>query len=97
MSLYPKDYSLTQQEIDELRIDAKQASKAMTALMNFKMEERYSYQVEWSAEDEQYVGSCKEFFSLSWLDADRDKARLGIEKLVFEVVQDMAANGEKIP
>lgn len=97
MPLYPDDYFLTRQEIDELRTDAKQASKAMTALINFKMEERYSYRVEWSAEDGQHVGCCNEFPSLSWIDSDQDKARLGIEKLVFEVVQDMAANGEKIP
>ena len=97
MPLYPDDYFLTRQEIDELRTDAKQASKVMTALINFKIEERYSYRVEWSAEDGQHVGRCKDFPSLSQIDSDQDKARLGIEKLVFEVVQDMAANGEKIP
>lgn len=32
MSKYPKDYYLTRQEIDDLRADAKQASKVATRL-----------------------------------------------------------------
>jgi hypothetical protein len=69
----------------------------MKALFNFKIEARYSYSVNWSAEDGEFVGLCAEFPSLSWLDPDSDKARSGIERLVFDVLQDMNSTGEVIP
>jgi hypothetical protein len=53
--------------------------------------------VNWSAEDREFVGLCAEFPSLSWLDPDSDKARSGIERLVFDVLQDMSSTGEAIP
>ena len=53
---------------------------------------QYTYRVTWSAEDNEYVGLCAEFPSLSWLDADQSKAFLGIEDLVA----DMIRNNEKV-
>lgn len=97
MLKYSDDYYLTQQEIDELRADAKQALKVMAVLFRLKTEIHYSYRVEWVAESAEYVGLCEEFPSLSWIDSDPDKARLGIEKLVFEVVKDMIIQGESVP
>jgi len=32
-----------------------------------QMDDRYTYRVTWSSEDNEYVGSCAEFPSLSWL------------------------------
>lgn len=69
----------------------------MDALSRFKVEGRYSYHVEWSIEDQAFVGRCDAFPSLSWLDPDENQAYSGIEKLVFEVVQDMADNDEIVP
>ena len=69
----------------------------MKALFDFKIEARYSFSVNWSAEDREFVGLCAEFPSLSWLDPDSDKARSGIERLVFDVLQDMSSTGEAIP
>ncbi|WP_019222070.1 type II toxin-antitoxin system HicB family antitoxin [Bartonella senegalensis] len=57
----------------------------------------YTYRVFWSPEDEEYVGLCAEFPSLSWLDAQAEKALKGIMDLVSEVVEDMQHNGEQVP
>lgn len=58
---------------------------------------QYTYRVMWSAEDNEYVGLCAEFPSLSWLDADQSKAFSGIVNVVAEVVADMISNNEKVP
>jgi predicted HicB family RNase H-like nuclease len=58
---------------------------------------KYEYAVWWSEEDLEYVGTCIEFPSLSWLDKNRVKALNGIVHLVEEVVQDMERTGESIP
>ena len=97
MPKYSDDYYLTRQEIDDLRAETKYAAKYMKAFFDFKIEDRYSYSVKWSAEDREFIGICAEFPSLSWLDPDSDKARSGIERLVFEVLQDMSSTGEAIP
>ena len=59
--------------------------------------EHYAYQVIWSPEDEEYIGLCTEFPSLSWLDESLTQALLGIVALVKDVVHDMLLNGESIP
>ncbi len=59
--------------------------------------EHYSYRVIWSAEDEEFVGLCAEFPSLSHLEETHLKALEGITNLVKDIVTDMEANGEKIP
>ena len=97
MPKYSDDYYLARQEIDDLRAETKYAAKYMKAFFDFKIEARYSFSVNWSAEDREFVGLCAEFPSLSWLDPDSDKARSGIERLVFDVLQDMSSTGEAIP
>lgn len=97
MPKYPEDYYLSREEIDDLRAETKDAAKYMKDFFNFKIEARYSYSVTWSAQDGEFVGLCAEFPSLSWLDPDSDKARSGIERLVFEILQDMSSTGESIP
>lgn len=57
----------------------------------------YTYRVTWSEEDEEYVGLCAEFPSLSFLDSMMTAALEGIVELVGEVVKDMTANGEEVP
>ena len=56
----------------------------------------YTYRVIWSEEDQEYVGLCAEFPSLSYLDNDI-AALHGIVDLVGAVIEDIAANGEPIP
>lgn len=45
----------------------------------------YTYRVEWSTEDNEWVGLCAELPSLSWLDPDKAKALAGIERLAQDV------------
>ena len=59
--------------------------------------DRYIYRVTWSEDDNQCVGLCAEFPSLSYLASTPQMALRGILKLVAEVVKDMAANNEAIP
>ncbi|MFV1977558.1 MAG: type II toxin-antitoxin system HicB family antitoxin [Candidatus Scalindua sp.] len=59
--------------------------------------DRYTYRVTWSEEDNEYVGICAEFPSLSWLAASPEATLKGIRQVVANVVKDMIANGEDIP
>ena len=59
--------------------------------------EHYTYRVIWSEEDNEFVGLCAEFPSLSWLDAKQGAALAGMVSLVEQTVADMEANGEPIP
>lgn len=59
--------------------------------------DHYTYRVTWSQEDDQCVGLCAEFPSLSWLAPTPEKALRGIRKVVADVVNDMKINGESVP
>ena len=59
--------------------------------------DRYTYRVTWSEEDQEYVGLCAEFPSLSWLAAEPEEALQGIRQVVGDVVIDLEASGEAVP
>ena len=59
--------------------------------------DRYTYRITWSDEDQEYAGLCVEFPSLSWLDKNPEAALAGIRNVVAEAVKDMKANGETPP
>ncbi|WP_163836095.1 type II toxin-antitoxin system HicB family antitoxin [Spartinivicinus ruber] len=59
--------------------------------------EHYTYRVTWSEDDQEYVGLCTEFPSLSYLDESRMNALEGICSLVKSVAADMKENGETVP
>ena len=59
--------------------------------------EHYTYRITWSEDDQEHVGLCIEFPSLSWLAKTQEAALKGIRKVVTEVVADMKAEGEDIP
>jgi predicted HicB family RNase H-like nuclease len=59
--------------------------------------DRYTYRVTWSDDDNEYVGLCAEFPSLSWLSSTPEAALKGIRKVVEDVVKDMRENGEEVP
>jgi predicted HicB family RNase H-like nuclease len=59
--------------------------------------DRFTYRVTWSDEDQEYVGLCAEFPSLSWLESSPEKSLQGIRKLVREVVADLRRNKDPIP
>ncbi|MDL2317081.1 type II toxin-antitoxin system HicB family antitoxin, partial [Desulfovibrio sp. OttesenSCG-928-A18] len=58
---------------------------------------QYTYRVIWSEEDQEFVGLCAEFHSLSWLAEDQEEALRGIVALVKDIVTDMERNGETAP
>ncbi|MCK5115579.1 MAG: toxin-antitoxin system HicB family antitoxin [Candidatus Aegiribacteria sp.] len=59
--------------------------------------DHFTYRVTWSEEDQEYVGLCTEFPSLSWLTETHESALEGIRQLVANVISDMMKNKEKIP
>jgi HicB family len=59
--------------------------------------DRYTYRVTWSEEDQEHVGLCAEFPSLSWLDSSPEKALAGVRKLVRGILGEMKKSGEDTP
>ena len=59
--------------------------------------DRFTYRVTWSEEDQEHVGLCAEFPSLSWLAPTPEKALVGIRRLVKDTVSDLENNGEPVP
>ena len=56
----------------------------------------YTCRVTWSVEDNEFVGLCAEFPSLSWLAETQEEALQGILQLVQEVILDMQRSGEEV-
>ena len=59
--------------------------------------DNYTYRVTWSEDDNEFVGLCAEFPSLSYLSSTKKKALSGIHQIVADVVEDMVANDEAVP
>ncbi|HLE77772.1 MAG TPA: toxin-antitoxin system HicB family antitoxin [bacterium] len=59
--------------------------------------EMYTYRVIWSEEDQEHVGLCAEFPSLSWLARTPGEALNGVTRLVADTLKDMAKNKEPRP
>ncbi|MFC6009223.1 type II toxin-antitoxin system HicB family antitoxin [Angustibacter luteus] len=56
-----------------------------------------TYRVSWSADDREFVASCAEFPSLSWLSSSQITALSGLEDLLTEVLADLMEQGEPVP
>ena len=65
----------------------------MKALQN----DHYTYRVTWSEDDQEYVGLCAEFPSLSWLASSPEAALRGIRGVVADIVADMDKSHEAVP
>ena len=63
----------------------------------FKSIDYYTYRVTWSEQDQEHVGLCAEFPSLSWLESTPEKALIGIRKLVEDCISDLHSENEVIP
>jgi len=59
--------------------------------------DRYAYRVIWSANDDEYLGLCAEYPSLSWLAGTPEGALKGIRRVVAEGIEIMEADGDSIP
>lgn len=57
----------------------------------------YTYRIAWSDEDREFVATCPEFPSLSWLASSQVAALEGLEELVHSVIADLEDSGEPIP
>ena len=57
----------------------------------------YSYRVTWSVEDDEFVATCLEFPSLSWLADTQEGALRALRDVVAEVVDDLRRNEEQVP
>lgn len=57
----------------------------------------YTYRVAWSAEDDEFVATCLEFPSLSWLGASQVDALQGLEVVVRDIAVDLHAQGDQVP
>lgn len=62
-----------------------------------EMTDKYSYIITWSSKDEEWIGQCIEFPSLSWLAPEARDSLAGIQDVVTLVVADMKSNGEIVP
>ncbi len=58
---------------------------------------RYTYRVTWSVEDDEYVATCLELPSMSWLASTQEDALHGLRDAIAEVVADLEAGGEPVP
>lgn len=59
--------------------------------------QQYVYRVIWSEDDEEFVGLCAEFPSLSYLAEGQEEAFKGIVSLVEDVTADMKKENEALP
>ena len=58
---------------------------------------KYTHRVTWAEEDQEQVGLCAEFPSLSWLDKSQAGVRRSIVEAVRQAVVDMMKAHESIP
>lgn len=66
-------------------------------MASLKISEKYSYRITWSEEDQEHVGLCVEFPSLSWLSKSKEDALEGICNLVETTLKKMKSNHEELP
>lgn len=66
-------------------------------MKKFDVVDKYTYRVIWSEEDQEHVGLCAEFPSLSWLDPSQAGALRGIIDVVRHAVADMLKAREPLP
>jgi predicted RNase H-like HicB family nuclease len=59
--------------------------------------DRYTYRVTWSVEDNEHVGLCAEFPSLSWLARTPEEALAGIRKVVRAAVRILKQKERTLP
>ncbi len=65
--------------------------------MKKEKNDHYTYRVTWSEDDQDFIGLCAEFPSLSWLASSQESALRGVRSVVGQVVADMKKNGEAVP
>ena len=92
MVYYPKQQRQSQVLPSETSFTSDRATRSHYMNIN-----HYTYRVTWSSDDNEHVGLCAEFPSLSWLAPSPEKALAGIRKVVADVVEEMTASEESCP
>ena len=59
--------------------------------------DKYTYKVEWSEEDQYFIGRCIEFSSLGSHGRTKEKALQEISKVVAETIKWLKEENEEIP
>ena len=59
--------------------------------------DKYTYRVLWSEENNEFLGLCAEFPSLSWLASTYEKALKDICSVVKDCIADMSKSNEELP
>jgi predicted HicB family RNase H-like nuclease len=59
--------------------------------------DHYTYRVTWSPDDDEHIGLCAEFPSLSWLASTPEEALKGIRRTVSKTLADLKKHKEPIP
>ena len=62
-----------------------------------EVEDRYTYRVAWSEEEQEFMGLCAEFALLSHFDETPEKALVGIRDLVAFSVDWLREEGKPVP
>ena len=65
--------------------------------MKVMKNDHYTYRITWSEDDQEHVGLCAEFPSLSWLASSPEAALRGIRGVVADVVAEMKQSREPVP
>lgn len=64
--------------------------------MNMDEKMKLEFKVIWSEEDEEYIGLCPEFESLSFLSSTKKGAMIGIMGLVMKILEDQIYNAKPV-
>ena len=59
--------------------------------------DKYTFRVMWSEKDDEFIGLCTEFPSLSWLAASPELTLKGIRSVVQKCLNDLESSGEDVP
>ncbi|WP_063750516.1 HigA family addiction module antitoxin [Paraburkholderia bannensis] len=96
----PEREAEIQRGIAEDPIDAAELSpeqmKRLRSDRDWRLE-KYTYRIVWSEEDQENVGLCDEFPSLSWLEPTKENALAGIRQLVADCLDERIEDGEPLP
>ena len=65
--------------------------------MTINLADKYSYRVEWSEEDQRFIGRCIEFPSLGAHGKTKEKALKEISNVVSETINWLEEEKEEIP
>ena len=65
--------------------------------MKVRNNDHYTYRLTWSEYDQEFVGLCAEFPSLSWLASLQESALRDIRSVVAQVVTELKTTRDAIP